>query len=135
MDRKEFLKWSGAAVCGMSFLSTFIAACNKSDNTAQPAAGFTLDLTAAENAALQGVGGSVNKNNINIVHTASGYVAVSAVCTHQGCTVGYLASSSQFRCPCHGGMFDINGNVLSGPPPSALKKYTVTQNGNILSIT
>jgi succinate dehydrogenase / fumarate reductase iron-sulfur subunit len=31
--------------------------------------------------------------------------------------------SEQFRCPCHGGNFDRQGNVLAGPPPRPLDRY------------
>ncbi len=133
MDRKNFLKLTGA-FCGTVVVSGFFAACSKKD-VVTPTANFDVDLSDPANSALSSVGGYVTKNNINIVRTAGGYVAFSAVCTHEGCSVNYSASANDFRCPCHGGVFNINGQVVSGPPPSALKQYTVTQNGNILSIT
>lgn len=133
MDRKDFLKLTGAA-CGLTFMGSFWAACNKSD-TAQPTANFEIDLSDSANASLANVGGWITKNNINIIHTSSGFIAISAICTHQGCTVTYQSSANDFYCPCHGGKFDINGNVTGGPPPSSLKKYTVTQNGTVLTIT
>jgi Rieske Fe-S protein len=140
MERKQFLKISCAAICGTGVLGSLLAACSKSDTAATastitpPAAGFSIDLNAPENAALLYVGGSVNHNNINIVHTTGGFVAFSALCTHQGCVVGYNSTAFQFQCPCHGGIFDIGGNVVSGPPPSALPSYTVTQSGSMLSV-
>lgn len=133
MERKEFLKLTGA-LCGASLMGGFLAACSKSD-IAIPTANFTVDLSDPAYATLTGVGGWINKNNINIVHTSSGYIAVSAVCTHQGCTVSYQSSANDFVCPCHGGVYSINGSVISGPPPSALKQYTVTQSGTVLTIT
>ncbi len=44
-------------------------------------------------------------------------VAYDAVCTHQGCTVGYDSASGLLLCPCHGAVFDPTqaGAVLSGP--------------------
>ncbi|TDI85191.1 MAG: hypothetical protein E2O78_04900 [Caldithrix sp.] len=34
------------------------------------------------------------------------------------------------RCPCHDGVFDVNGNVVSGPPPRPLQKYEVDVDEN-----
>ena len=31
--------------------------------------------------------------------------------------------SEEFRCACHGGTFDRNGNVIAGPPPHGLDQY------------
>ncbi len=49
--------------------------------------------------------------------------AFSAKCTHEGCTVTFQPSQSVIWCPCHDGRFDLNGRVLSGPPPQPLPKY------------
>ncbi|MGE5207930.1 MAG: ubiquinol-cytochrome c reductase iron-sulfur subunit, partial [Alphaproteobacteria bacterium] len=52
--------------------------------------------------------------------------AFSAKCTHEGCTVTFLPAQSVIWCPCHDGRFDdLNGRVLSGPPPRPLTKYAV----------
>jgi cytochrome b6-f complex iron-sulfur subunit len=50
--------------------------------------------------------------------------AFSAKCTHEGCTVTFLPGQSVIWCPCHDGRFDdLNGRVLSGPPPQPLQQY------------
>lgn len=46
--------------------------------------------------------------------------ALSALCTHRGCPVGWQSGESQFVCPCHGGRFDATGSVLQGPPKTPL---------------
>jgi len=52
--------------------------------------------------------------------------AFSAKCTHEGCTVTFLPGQSVIWCPCHDGRFnDLNGRVLSGPPPQPLLQYLV----------
>ncbi len=61
-----------------------------------------------------------------IIHTKDkGYIALSRVCTHLGCLVNYDKARQIFICPCHGGTFDLEGNVISGPPPRPLPRYTV----------
>lgn len=53
--------------------------------------------------------------------------AFSAKCTHEGCTVTYLPGQSVIWCPCHDGRFDLNGRVLSGPPPRPLPPYAANR--------
>jgi thiosulfate dehydrogenase [quinone] large subunit len=62
-----------------------------------------------------------------VVHpSGSHFIAFDAVCTHAGCTVEYDPTAVQFRCPCHGGVFDaLTGQVLQGPPPSPLRGIPV----------
>ncbi len=49
--------------------------------------------------------------------------AVSAVCTHLGCIVRWDDGKRLLVCPCHGAMFDVNGNVVGGPAPRPLVSY------------
>lgn len=49
-----------------------------------------------------------------------GFIALSRVCTHLGCLVEYNRGKQRLLCPCHAGNFDLDGNVLSGPPPKPL---------------
>jgi Rieske Fe-S protein len=44
----------------------------------------------------------------------------SATCSHLGCQVLWDLEAKKFRCPCHGGAYDANGQVLEGPPPRPL---------------
>ena len=49
---------------------------------------------------------------------ADGVQAISAVCTHLGCTV--RRTTSGFVCPCHGSRYDHAGRVVGGPAPADL---------------
>lgn len=48
--------------------------------------------------------------------------ALTAVCTHEGCTVANF-SGSQFVCPCHGSTFNASGSVANGPANRALQSF------------
>ena len=65
-----------------------------------------------------------------LVHLKNGdFVAYSAVCTHQGCTVKY--KGGQLACPCHGSVFDPakGAEVVAGPAPSPLPEIPVKVEG------
>jgi cytochrome b6-f complex iron-sulfur subunit len=65
----------------------------------------------------------VEDQKIFVYRDHEGVKAVSAVCTHLGCTV--LRTTDGFECPCHGSCYAENGDVLSGPAPTALRWYRV----------
>ena len=61
-----------------------------------------------------------NKPGI-LVHTAAGeFKALSAVCTHLGCTVPWIEKQDKFICPCHQAIFDPTGRLLGGPAPRGM---------------
>ncbi|NJS09712.1 MAG: FAD-dependent oxidoreductase [Microcoleus sp. CSU_2_2] len=53
-----------------------------------------------------------------------GKEAISLTCTHQGCTV-QKQNDGQFHCPCHGAVFDAEGQVVSGPAQRDLPRFNV----------
>ncbi len=61
------------------------------------------------------------------------YVGMSNICTHLGCRTRWVSDRRQFYCPCHAGVFDEDGNVVSGPPPRPLDRYEVkVEEGQLL---
>jgi len=65
-----------------------------------------------------------------LVNTTAGLKALSTVCTHLGCKAYWEPQNDRFFCPCHDGVFDVNGNVVSGPPPRPLERYEVEVDAN-----
>ena len=61
-------------------------------------------------------------------------VAYSSRCTHLGCTVHWDNTKQIFLCACHGGAFDVNGNVKTGPPPRPLDKHNIKVEEGILFV-
>ena len=55
-------------------------------------------------------------------------------CTHLGCAYHWHAETSQFLCPCHNGLYDIEGRVVGGPPPRPLDTYPVTVEDGVLAV-
>ena len=60
-----------------------------------------------------------------VVRREDGFSAISAICTHLGCTVAWNGDHRLFLCPCHGGKFDIEGRNVAGPPPRPLDVFTL----------
>jgi len=60
--------------------------------------------------------------------------ALSARCTHEGCTVTYVAAESVIWCACHNGRFAVDGRVISGPPPKPLPRFSAerTADGGVV---
>jgi Rieske Fe-S protein len=51
---------------------------------------------------------------------------LSNSCAHLGCPVRWLVNTEghgEFLCPCHGGIYDINGGWVGGPPPRGMYRY------------
>lgn len=66
-----------------------------------------------------------NGEPVWVLHLRAGFVALSAVCTHQQCIVHWDEQRLAFTCPCHAGLFDAHGNVLAGLPRRPLPQLRV----------
>lgn len=66
----------------------------------------------------------VSGQRVIVFQSADQLFALSAKCTHEGCTITFQPGQSVLWCPCHDGRFDLTGRVLSGPPPQALARFT-----------
>ena len=76
------------------------------------------------------------EQKVYIVRAREGYFyAMAAVCTHLGCITNYKADTREIACPCHGSRFDLEGNVVHGPAPHPLPRYSVRINeGGVLVV-
>lgn len=60
------------------------------------------------------------EQQIWVVRNEKGIYAMISICRHLGCTPNWFEDRKLFVCPCHGSIYDINGNVLGGPAPRLL---------------
>jgi cytochrome b6-f complex iron-sulfur subunit len=69
-----------------------------------------------------------------IIRDADGFYALSAICTHLGCTPRWLNDDNKFKCPCHGSGFRRTGVNFEGPAPRPLErlKISLSDDGQLL---
>ncbi len=58
----------------------------------------------------------------------------TSVCTHQGCSTNWQFSNELFECTCHGSRFNTSGSVVRGPANADLAEFTVSVEGDIVTI-
>lgn len=62
------------------------------------------------------------------------FVVYSRDCTDLGCPLNFDSGSEWFYCPCHGGIFDKNGERRAGPPSKAMWRFKNRVHGDILEV-
>jgi Rieske Fe-S protein len=70
-----------------------------------------------------------------ILNSDGTYRALSAICTHLGCTVQYRPDLREIWCPCHNGIYNLNGGNVSGPPPRPLTVFDFHQRGDEIVVS
>ncbi len=70
-----------------------------------------------------------------IMNADGTYRALSATCTHLGCTVQYRSDLREIWCACHNGFYDLNGRNISGPPPRPLEVFDVHLRGDDIIVS
>jgi Rieske Fe-S protein len=77
----------------------------------------------------------VGTTPVELRRVGEAIVARSLLCTHQGCVVAWQEDIQQYKCPCQGAWFDINGQVISGPTTKPLVEFPVTLVENAVRVT
>jgi cytochrome b6-f complex iron-sulfur subunit len=116
LSRREVLWLGGSAAAVLLAASACGSSASAAGDVGVVAAGKVSDYQV-------GTIKQFDAGPIFVARDAGGLYAMSAVCTHQGCTVNI--GSGALPCPCHGSVFDLNGNVQTGPASSPLPHYAV----------
>ena len=129
MSRKRFIRLGAAVGMGAAGVAGS-AACGGSDGGEEVARGQAIakesDLTPGS--ALAFTDAATGRPCVLVRLKNGEFVAYSAGCTHQGCTVAYRAKGKGFLgCPRHGSVFDpVNGGeVVSGPADEPLPRMRI----------
>ena len=62
------------------------------------------------------------------------YIAVTSRCAHLGCPVRWVDAAERFICPCHGGVYDLLGRPVGGPPVRPLDRFSTRVVGGQVQI-
>jgi cytochrome b6-f complex iron-sulfur subunit len=136
MDRKEFLSQVGfgAAALFLPACISTLTSCTSNDvaPTTPTNVNFTIDIASGP---LATNGGFLVSNRVIVARTTTGnFLAVSAICTHEGTIIQYQSSSNNFRCPNHGATFSATGQVTNGPANRPLTQYKTELTGTSLRV-
>jgi len=73
---------------------------------------------------------TVDRKVVFLIKSGDQVRALDSTCTHLGCRTRYNAETRQIECPCHGGVYDLEGRVVSGPPPTPLEAVVTRLEGD-----
>jgi cytochrome b6-f complex iron-sulfur subunit len=97
------------------------------------------EVVAAKLAELKPNSGKIfrfgSRPGLLIMNSDGTYRALSATCTHLGCTVQYRSDLREVWCACHNGIYDLNGRNISGPPPRPLDVFDVHLRGDEIVVS
>ena len=151
LSRRQFCVHAGQAVsfASIATIITGLTGCGGSSTSPSDAPALAVinagvsagkvTLTIDASSPLNAVGGAalVQSNSGNFLvsqTTAGGFTALTAICTHEQCTVTGF-QSSQYVCPCHGSHYSTSGAVVQGPATQALKSFPAVFAAGVLTIT
>jgi Rieske Fe-S protein len=72
----------------------------------------------------------VDRTVVYLVRQGGEVKALQSTCTHLGCRTSYDKPNKRIVCPCHGGVYDLQGNVVEGPPPAPLPSIPTRVDGD-----
>lgn len=116
MERKEFLGKCVALGAGIA-LTASLSGCHIFDKP-EMMVGKVANLQAKPYFLTQ-----FNGDDIFVFWENEKWTIFSLICRHKKCTVAYKDTEQQFVCPCHDGVYNKEGKVVSGPPPAPLHKF------------
>ncbi len=150
ISRRTVLRGAGVGSVALPLL----AACGSSSSSDSPSSSGASSGSASSSGGDAGGGGGgggttvpaskvpvgggtiLKAQQVVVTQPAKGdFKAFTAICTHQGCTVGSV-QGGQIVCPCHGSHFSIkDGSPVSGPAQAALAAKKVTVTGGQITVS
>ena len=163
MKRRDFMNWIGVGAIAASLPVAIAACTPEADEVATPeedAVPPETETTEAETTEAETTDSSSADEFVTVGTTAEleaqgsltsedafsepvvviqdpadpeALIALSAKCTHAGCTVAW--QEDLFACPCHGSQFNPDGTVANGPADAPLTEYTAKVEGDSVMVS
>lgn len=122
LSRRDFLGLLWKSLLGISGLFGLGGILRFMAYQPNPSTPTVFDLGLADDFPL-GTHATIPEAEAVLLHTESGFVALSLVCPHLGCIVDPYEQG--FACPCHGSRFGVNGELEHGPAASPLRQLSL----------
>ncbi|MEL7121119.1 MAG: Rieske (2Fe-2S) protein [Bacteroidota bacterium] len=136
MKRRVFLSSVGATAL-LASLGIPLTSCEREDATPQSDdVILTFNLNDSPFNVLQNDDAWLLHPSMNylFVNVGGQIRAFTSVCTHSGCSRNWVFSNQQARCTCHNSIFNNDGTVASGVAPSALRRYSVDLENDVVTV-
>ena len=118
LPRRDFLGLAGLCSAGLAILGSLIGMARLPRPAVLPEQASRFRIGRPDDFPV-GIEKVIPGRNIRVISTSEGLAAVSLICTHLGCVAAKIDQG--YSCPCHGSKFGLEGQVLSGPAPRALR--------------
>ncbi len=123
-SRRSFLRTLTLSLLGLAGLVRYLT---PTRGTATPGVSVRLEDVPTGGALV------IPEQGVAVARSTSGTIEVlSLTCTHLGCRV--TATEEGFACPCHGSLFDRQGQVVRGPAQAPLVRLPHSQKDGLLRI-
>ncbi|MHB1651362.1 MAG: Rieske 2Fe-2S domain-containing protein [Desulfitobacteriaceae bacterium] len=139
VSRRRFLSLgvgSVGALVALSYVGLTVDFLNPPPANAEPLqdVGKVSDFTEGEPKLVSYKGNGIEEGVYVVNLGSEGWQALDFHCTHLQCAVNWVSTAKRFMCPCHGGVYDLKGNVLSGPPPKPLPRRVIQVQGDSIRV-
>jgi cytochrome b6-f complex iron-sulfur subunit len=125
LSRRSFLDWlvkgslAGSALLGLAARGRFISFEGEPSHSTKYDLDAAMDFPAGSRTPVPAVPAV-------IIHNDTGFIALSLVCPHLGCTVN--VTNDGFACPCHNSHFLPNSSLRNGPASKPLSNMRMEVN-------
>jgi cytochrome b6-f complex iron-sulfur subunit len=124
LDRRDFLNEIAAAALGIAGVGAAVVTVRYVSPNAlfEPPTRFHIGVP--EDYPVNSVT-FLRDQQVFIVRSAQGFIALTAVCTHLGCITEWNPETNLVECPCHGSKFQRDGTKVAGPAPRPLPHLSI----------
>lgn len=130
VDRREFLNWSWKALGAALVVEAGWTSYDLLNPGKSGAFGGMVDAGSVSDYLTEGTVQYFLDGRFYVTQYQGGLRALYQKCPHLGCRVPFCETSKRFECPCHGSMYNIIGEYITGPAPRGLDRFPIEIQGD-----